>query len=185
MQSLPSLQLYTVSLSPTAMMNTREGTFFQSPPSASSAGFISSDASARPAGFRGHARVVRASLASRSNERRTIAESFEEKPAEGRLAGSGGVLFWSPRTRLWSSIVLTLGSEGGETGNEGWDLLESSSALQSEHRNWSNFLACSIVIPMQDGWNLPASQPAKSMRKSIPCTGENTGSAWERNQEKL
>lgn len=50
--------------------------------------------------------------------------------------------------------VLTSTSEDGDTGNEFGGLLASSSEEQSEHKNWSNFLASSIVIPMQLGWNL-------------------------------
>lgn len=49
---------------------------------------------------------------------------------------------------------LTLVSTDGDTGNVFKDLFASSSDEQSEHKKWSNFFASSMVIPMQDGWNL-------------------------------
>lgn len=54
----------------------------------------------------------------------------------------------------WSASVLTLASTDGDTGKTFKDLLASSSDEQSEHRKWSNFLASSMVIPIQEGWNL-------------------------------
>lgn len=48
----------------------------------------------------------------------------------------------------------TLVSEIGDTGKAFRDLLASSSEEQSVHRKLSNVFACSIVIPMQEGWNL-------------------------------
>ena len=50
--------------------------------------------------------------------------------------------------------ILTLTSSDGDTGNTFKDLFASSSDEQSEHRKWSDFLASSIVIPIQEGWNL-------------------------------
>lgn len=46
-------------------------------------------------------------------------------------------------------MVVTLAS--GDTGNVFNGLLASSSEEQSEHKNWSNFFASSIDIPMQFG----------------------------------
>jgi len=50
--------------------------------------------------------------------------------------------------------ILTLTSSDGDTGNTFKDLFASSSDEQSEHKKWSDFLASSIVIPIQEGWNL-------------------------------
>lgn len=51
----------------------------------------------------------------------------------------------------------TLASTDGDTGNAFKDLLASSPDLQSEHRNWSNFFASSMVMPIHEGWNLKKS----------------------------
>lgn len=55
--------------------------------------------------------------------------------------------------KRWKYKYLTLASDG-DTGNAFKDLLASSSDEQSEHKKWSNFFASSMVIPMQEGWNL-------------------------------
>jgi len=47
-----------------------------------------------------------------------------------------------------------LGSEFGEVPYAFESLFEPFSFKQSEQTKWSSFLACSMVIDMQDGWNL-------------------------------
>ncbi|KVI02042.1 hypothetical protein Ccrd_019678 [Cynara cardunculus var. scolymus] len=47
--------------------------------------------------------------------------------------------------KWWMKWLLTLASPEGDTGNEFNGLLASSSEEQSEHKNWSSFLASSIV----------------------------------------
>lgn len=55
----------------------------------------------------------------------------------------------------------TLPSAIGDAENVLPPFFGSSSATQSEHKKWSNFFASSIVMPMQEGWNLQEHQSSK------------------------
>lgn len=56
--------------------------------------------------------------------------------------------------KIVTPLIITLGSPDGDTATEFRVFLVSSSDAQSEHMNFSNFFASSIVIPIQEGWNL-------------------------------
>lgn len=73
---------------------------------------------------------------------------------------------WNHRNK--THIILTLASTDGDTGNVFKDLLASSSDEQSEHKKCSNFFASSMVIPIQEGWNLQKMHTKKEACLLLP-----------------
>jgi hypothetical protein len=77
--------------------------------------------------------------------------------------------------------LLTLESELGELGYEFEGLLVPFSLAHSAHRKLSIFLACSMVIPIQVGWNLHRFKGTDSINMKV----KKVNSSLQRTEMKL